>query len=68
MELIGDFTLWEPIPMEYDGTQWSAEVNIQPGTHHFGFLADGEWFLPEDAPDAVPDEWGRKSATIVIER
>jgi len=68
VELLGDFTLWQPIPMEYDGTHWSVELGIPPGTHHFGFLADGEWFLPEDAPDAVPDEWGRKSATMVIER
>jgi len=68
VELIGDFTLWEPLPMEADGTRWSVQLEIPEGTHHFGFLADGEWFLPEDAPDSVADEWGRKNTTIVIER
>jgi len=68
VELLGDFTLWEPVPMEGDGREWVARVEIPVGTHHFGFLADGEWFLPDDAPDAVPDEWGRKNATLVIER
>jgi len=68
VELIGDFTLWEPVPMETDGTRWSVQLEIPEGTHHFGFLADGDWFLPEDAPDAVPDEWGRKNATMVIAR
>ena len=50
-----------------DGDEWVGRLTIEPGTHHFGFLADGEWFLPEDTPDTVPDEWGRTNATIVIE-
>jgi hypothetical protein len=67
VELLGDFTLWETVPMEKDGTRWSVQLEIPYGTHHFGFLLDGEWYLPEGAPDAVPDEWGRKNATIVVE-
>jgi hypothetical protein len=54
--------------MSSDGTLWSVQVEIPNGVHHFGFLADGDWFLPDDAPDSVPDEWGRKNATIVIEK
>lgn len=68
LELIGDFTFWEPVPMVRDGTHWTVRLGIPAGTHHFGFLADDDWFLPDDAPDAVPDEWGRKNATLVIER
>ncbi len=67
IDLIGDFTLWEPVPMVRDGSKWRVRLNIPPGTHHFGFLADGTWYLPEDAPDTVPDEWGRRNATLVIE-
>jgi hypothetical protein len=67
MEVMGDFTFWEPVPMERDGSNWAVRLEIPPGTHHFGFLADGEWFLPADAPDAVSDDWGRKNATMVIE-
>jgi hypothetical protein len=68
VHLLGDFTLWEPVTMDRDGREWVVELEIPEGTHHFGFLADGEWFVPEDAPDAVPDEWGRRNATLVIER
>ena len=68
VDVIGDFTLWEPVPMEADGTSWVLRIEIPEGIHHFGFLADGGWFLPEDAPDAVADDWGRKNATMVIER
>jgi hypothetical protein len=67
VSVLGDFTLWEPVVMVAEGGRWVAEVDVPAGTHHFGFLVDGEWFLPEDAPDAVPDEWGRRSATLVIE-
>ena len=68
VEILGDFTLWEAVPMQGDGTKWSVQLQIPEGTHHFGFLADGDWYLPENAPDAVADEWGRKNATMVIER
>jgi hypothetical protein len=67
VQVLGDFTLWEPVGMEKEGTAWIVELEIPAGTHHFGFLVDGSWFLPEDAPDAVPDEWGRRNATLVIE-
>lgn len=63
----GDFTLWEPKPMAWADGRWSIELTIQPGTHHFGFLVNDEWFVPDDAPDVVRDEWGRRSATLVIE-
>jgi len=67
VRLLGDFTLWEPVAMRRNGNRWLVELEIPEGIHHFGFLVDGVWFLPEDAPDAVPDEWGRKNATLVIE-
>jgi hypothetical protein len=67
VEVLGDFTLWEPVAMEAAGGRWTVEMDVPAGTHHFGFLVDGGWYLPDDAPDAVPDEWGRRSATLVIE-
>jgi hypothetical protein len=67
VELMGDFTLWEPVEMEREESEWVVEVDIPVGTHHFGFVVDGEWFLPPEAPDAVPDDWGRMNATLVIE-
>jgi len=65
--VLGDFTLWEPVAMRARGSRWSVTMDVPPGTHHFGFLVDGVWYLPDDAPDAVPDEWGRRSATLVVE-
>jgi len=67
VQVLGDFTLWEPVDMEARGDRWTVEMDVPFGTHHFGFLVDGAWYLPDDAPDAVPDEWGRRSATMVVE-
>ena len=67
VQLLGDFTLWDPVAMAREGNRWVLEIDVEPGTHHFGFLVDDEWFVPADAPDVVPDEWGRLSATLVIE-
>jgi hypothetical protein len=67
VEVLGDFTLWETVEMRREGKLWAVELKIPAGTHHFGFLVDDEWFLPESAPDVVPDEWGRRNATLVIE-
>lgn len=67
VQLLGDFTLWDPLPMRREGDRWIVELDVPVGTHHFGFLVDDEWYVPDDAPDVVPDEWGRRSATLVIE-
>ena len=39
---------------------------MESGAHHFGFLVDGEWFVPETATGRVSDEWGRVNATLVV--
>lgn len=67
VQLLGDFSLWEPVAMQRDDERWYAEIDVPAGTYHFGFLVDDEWYVPDDAPDVVPDEWGRMSATLVIE-
>jgi hypothetical protein len=67
VEVLGDFTLWEPVAMTPRPGGWEAEIEVTPGTHRYGFLTDDEWYLPEDEPSAVPDEWGRMTAILVIE-
>jgi len=67
VDLLGDFTLWEAVPMRREGERWVAEVNVSLGTHHFGYLVDGEWFVPEEEENVVADEWGRTSAILVID-
>ena len=67
VELTGDFTGWEPLPMERTGRAWTLDRVLPPGVHHFGFLVDGTWSVPADAPGLVDDGWGRQNASVVIE-
>ncbi|MFW6193203.1 MAG: glycogen-binding domain-containing protein [Gemmatimonadota bacterium] len=64
--LAGDFTSWEPAAMERRDGVWVLERRVPPGTYHFGFMVDGEWFVPDDAPGRIRDDWGRHNATLVV--
>jgi hypothetical protein len=67
VDVLGDFTSWEAVPMRRDGDDWTATVSVAPGVYHFGFLVDGEWFLPDDGIEGrVSDEWGRENGTLFV--
>ena len=66
VEVLGDFSGWDPQAMVRDGRVWVLEIPLATGTYHFGFLVDGEWFVPEGAPGQVSDDWGQMNATIVV--
>ncbi len=46
VQLVGDFTQWQERPISLqkgaDGV-WRASAILEPGTHHYRFLVDGEW-------------------------
>jgi hypothetical protein len=65
--LVGDFNGWEPRPMHLEDGRWRLTCILGPGLHHFGFMVDGDWALPPDAPGVVDDGWGRRNASIVVE-
>ncbi len=66
VRLVGDFSDWEPISMQREKEAWVARIKLAPGVYHFKFLVDGEWYVPEDAPGIVSDEFGGVNATLVV--
>jgi hypothetical protein len=66
VSVIGDFSAWEPIALTRQGANWMGTLPMEPGLYHFGFLVDGEWFVPEHAPGRVTDDFGRVNATLVV--
>jgi len=65
--VVGDFTLWIPVPMESgENGVWTVELGVEPGRYEFGFLVDGEWFVPPGAEGIIIDEWGQPNATLVV--
>lgn len=68
VEVSGSFSDWQPIQLRQTGDTWSAEISIEPGTHQYGFLINGQdWYLPPDAVDVIDDGFGRKNATLVVQ-
>jgi Glycogen recognition site of AMP-activated protein kinase len=68
VEILGDFTGWEPREMNNEGgTRWTITLEIPNGTHHFGFMLNGTWFVPDTAPGRVADDWGQVNATVVVQ-
>jgi hypothetical protein len=67
--LSGSFSEWTPIPMDRRGRNFTVEVTVPAGTHHYGFLLNGtDWYVPKNAFGIVDDGFGRKNATLVVER
>jgi hypothetical protein len=63
----GDFTGWEPRPMERHGTEWRFRIRLPPGAYRYAFLsAQGEWFVPESVPNRMDDGMGGWVAVVVV--
>lgn len=62
----GDLSDWRRVPMARTADGWVVELPVTAGAHHYGFLVDGEWHVPEDAPGRSEDEWGGVHATLLV--
>jgi len=63
--LAGDFTHWQenPIPMQkQSGGVWKANVELEPGTHQYRFIVDGEWRDDPECAMHVPNPYGGEDA------
>lgn len=65
VQLVGDFTNWQEHPIrlrqEPDGL-WHAAVRLQPGTHYYRFLVDGQWRDDPECLLCVPNPFGGHNA------
>jgi hypothetical protein len=73
VDVIGSFNGWSPkdYHMYWDLNRhvWLLTVLLQPGTHEYAFLIDGESVLPD--PDALvyrEDGFGHKNSILIINR
>jgi hypothetical protein len=63
----GDFTAWEPIPMQRAGESWVVSVALEAGVYHYSFrTAQGEWFVPDSVPGRREDGFGGFVAVLVV--
>jgi hypothetical protein len=66
LAIAGDFSQWDPIPLQRDRDGvWSVILAIPPGVHTYAIIADGTWTLPDDVA-GIDDEFGGKVGVLVV--
>jgi 1,4-alpha-glucan branching enzyme len=67
VELTGDFSHWQPLPMQrsVDGW-WLAQVPLCHGHHQYRFLVDGKPMLDPHATGVAWDERDERVSLIAV--
>lgn len=67
VEIVGDFTDWEPVPMtSMPNGEWRLERNIPPGPHRVAIRVDGgPWRVPPNLP-RVADDFGGEVGIVTV--
>ena len=69
--LVGDFTHWQqsPIPLKKKkGGVWQTTVSLEPGSHHYRFLVDGEWRDDPECTVRLTNPFGTQNSVRVVAR
>jgi hypothetical protein len=67
VELMADFTGWEPISLERAGDGWFADRVVTPGLHRLAIRIDGgAWVAPSNVPNLRDDDLGGTVGLITV--
>jgi len=65
VQLVGDFTHWTEHPITMRKAPqgiWQAGVDLEPGTHRYRFLVDGQWIDDPECKIRVPNPFGSQDS------
>jgi len=67
--LAGTFNDWQPeegrMTRQKDGS-FRKRIKLEPGTHRYKFIVDGQWIEDPDAESTVPNEYGTSDALVEV--
>ncbi len=67
VELMADFTGWEPIALERASDGWFADRTVTPGLHRLAIRIDGgAWIAPANVPKLRDDDLGGTVGLITV--
>jgi AMP-activated protein kinase-like protein len=67
VSVAGDFNGWSPMPMQLEGREWLARLQLAPGVYHYAFRSErGEWFVPPSIAGRRDDGMGGYVAVLVV--
>ncbi len=68
--LAGTFNRWDPaaIPLTRIGAPgvWTVTVALPVGQHQYGFIVDGQHWIPDPAAPSIDDGFGRKNSVLSV--
>lgn len=67
VEVMGDFSGWEPVTLVSTGDVFSASVDLSVGTHRLVVRIDGGPWIPAANTPAVDDDFGGKVGLLVVQ-
>jgi hypothetical protein len=67
VSIAGDFTKWQPTPMQREGREWVFRSRLAPGVYQYAFRAGGDWFVPASAAGRRDDGMGGHVAVLVVD-
>lgn len=66
VEVMADFTGWEPVALVRDGERWTLASRIAAGAHRLAVRIDGgAWQVPANLP-AVDDDFGGRVGLVSV--
>jgi Glycogen recognition site of AMP-activated protein kinase len=66
VEIMGDFTDWEPVALVHIGASWQLERELQQGSHRVAVRVDGgPWRVPSNLP-RVSDDFGGSVGLVSV--
>ena len=68
VHLVGDFNDWKPVSMkkQKDG-RYAITVPLNPGTHEYKFVVDGQWRVDPDNGAWALNPYGTLNSVAVVE-
>jgi hypothetical protein len=67
VSVAGDFTDWQPQPMQAAGAYWQLDIPLRPGVYRYAFVdSAGRWFVPESVAGRMDDGMGGHVAVLVV--
>jgi len=66
--LAGSFNHWNQSQFIFgkEGDVWVCRIDLEPGTHTYKFVVDGDWLIDPANPVMADDDYGVRNSVIVV--
>ena len=70
VSLAGSFNRWNagttPLARVNGSGLWTVTVPLPPGTAQYGFMVDGQRWVPDPAAPSIDDGFGRRNSVVAV--